>query len=87
MNLNLTSLLASDPVNTNLIITAERNAASLPSPLRKSSYQKILEFQSKRIVMNLYLTNLHLIQYHRHNFLLTLLIAAERSGKKCRMTN
>ena len=50
MNLNLTSLLASDPVNTNLLSTAERSAAFLPSPLGESSYQKILEFQSKRIV-------------------------------------
>ena len=62
MDLNLTNLLASDPVNTNLIITAERSAAFLPSPLRESSYQKILEFESKRIVMNPNLTNLRLIQ-------------------------
>ena len=65
LNPNLINLLASDPANTNFGLHAERKDVPhsfRPFPLRKSSYQNILEFESKRIVMNSNLTNLRLIQ-------------------------
>ena len=48
MNLNLTNLLALDPAKINLLITAEKSAVFLPSPLREPSNHKILEFESKK---------------------------------------